>query len=209
MEQNQINLTNLDRMFDDLADHHWAVATEVFSQDFCQALAHECQNLHAAGALNKASIGHSATKTVNAEIRGDFTLWLEQDTGSDLQKQFLAQLEVLRQKLNENFYLGLQRFESHFALYPPGAGYDKHIDNHRGSGARRITFILYLNAHWQKGDGGELSLYSPEDENLLLAQVQPRLGTLVLFRSDLFPHQVEKSHSPRLSLTGWFRNDAS
>lgn len=196
-------------MFDVLADHHWAVSTDILPEELCQNLAQECHRLHSEGAMNKASIGPNSSKTVNAEIRGDFTQWLEPENASEIQKEFLAQLEILQQKLNEDFYLGLKRFETHFALYPPGGGYDKHIDNHRGSGARRITFVLYLNAHWQKGDGGELSLYSPEDESLLLAQVQPRLGTLILFRSDLFPHQVEKSQSPRLSLTGWFRNDAS
>lgn len=196
-------------MFDDLAAQNWAASAQIFSQEFCQALAHECQNLHSAGALNKASIGAPSSKTVNQEIRGDFTLWLDEVSGSELQKNFLSHLELLKQKLNESFYLGLQRFESHFALYPPGAGYDKHIDNHRGSGARRITFILYLNAHWQKGDGGELNIFAPDNDEQLLAQVEPRLGTFVLFRSELFPHQVEKSHSSRLSLTGWFRNDAS
>lgn len=196
-------------MFDDLATRNWAVATDIFPREFCEKLAHECHTLHQQGALSKASIGHASSRTLNAEIRGDFTLWLEQDSASPLQSEFLRQLEILRQKMNESFYLGLKRFEAHFALYPPGGGYDKHVDNHRGSGARRVTFILYLNAQWQKDHGGELSLFSPEDDQTLLTQVEPRLGTLVLFRSDLFPHQVEKSHSPRLSLTGWFRNDAS
>ncbi|WP_347357525.1 2OG-Fe(II) oxygenase [Bdellovibrio sp.] len=209
MEQNQINLLNLDRMLESLAQNNWATANDIFPSEFCLALAQECHRLHHQGELTKASIGHAGSKTINSEIRSDFTLWLEENTASELQQSFLDQMELLKQTLNQFFYLGLKRFESHFALYPPGGGYDKHIDNHRGSGARRITFVLYLNSDWKKGDGGELSLYEPENENQLIKQIEPRLGTFVLFRSELFPHQVEKSHSHRLSLTGWFRNDAS
>ncbi|WP_373997764.1 2OG-Fe(II) oxygenase [Bdellovibrio bacteriovorus] len=209
MAQNQINLINLERMLDDLAQNNWAVSSTVFTREFCQNLAHECQKLHSDGAFHKASIGRGATKTVHTEIRGDFTLWIEEAHATSLQKDFLSNLQLLLQKLNQDFYLGLKRYETHFALYPPGAGYDKHIDNHRGSGARKITFILYLNESWQKGHGGELSLYQPDQENILITQIEPVLGTFVLFRSDLFPHQVEKSFQPRLSITGWFRDDAS
>lgn len=195
-------------MFDELAAKNWACATNVFTIPFCQSLAQECHRLHAEGQLKKAAIGHGTTKATQAEIRGDFTLWLEEAHASPLQLQMISHLKNLQELLNRSFYLGLKRFEVHFALYPPGAGYDKHIDNHRGSGARKITFILYLNDHWQKGHGGELSFFEPEQEDQLITQIEPRLGTFVLFRSDLFPHQVEKSYQTRLSITGWLRDDA-
>ncbi|MBV1883381.1 MAG: 2OG-Fe(II) oxygenase [Pseudomonadales bacterium] len=35
------------------------------------------------------------------------------------------------------------------------------------------------------------------------------LGTLVLFLSETFPHEVLKSQRQRLSLTGWFRVNAN
>nr|WP_295899834.1 2OG-Fe(II) oxygenase [uncultured Bdellovibrio sp.] len=196
-------------MFDELATKNWSSSTQLFPREFCRKLAQECQRLHDQGEFNKASIGRGATKTTHSEIRGDFTLWIDENTASPLQQNFLSHLQTLLEHLNHSFYLGLKRFETHFALYPPGAGYDKHIDNHRGSGARKITFILYLNESWQKGHGGELSLYQPDHEDTLITQIEPQLGTFVLFRSDLFPHQVEKSFQPRLSITGWFRNDAS
>lgn len=194
-------------MFDDLAQKNWARSEDIFPKSFCLALAKECQILHNEGAFKKASIGHGVSKSLRSEIRGDSTLWIEKETASSLQTDLLGQLNVLMQELNQNFFLGLKRFETHFAFYPPGTGYDKHIDNHRGSGARRITFILYLNDNWQKGDGGELSFYHPENEDSLITQIEPKLGTFVLFCSDLFPHQVEKSFQPRMSITGWIRND--
>ncbi|MGZ3781407.1 MAG: 2OG-Fe(II) oxygenase [Pseudobdellovibrionaceae bacterium] len=206
MTQNQINLLALRKMFDELAEKKFSSSQNIFSESFCRALANECHSLHNAGAFQKASIGHGVNKSQHAEIRGDSTLWIDEGSSS-LQKELVTQLHLLMQHLNETFYVGLKRFETHFAVYAPGAGYDKHVDNHKGSGARRMTFILYLNENWQPGHGGELSFYSPDNEENLITQIEPKLGTFVLFRSELFPHQVEKSIQPRLSVTGWFRND--
>lgn len=195
-------------MFDELTTQNWSSSRTLFTPQFCFRLAQECQNLFQQGQLQPAHIGHGATKLQNAEIRGDSTLWFDEISASPLQKIFLKHLSTLLERLNRSFYLSLKRYEAHFALYPPGAGYDKHIDNHRGSGARKITFILYLNESWQKGNGGELSLYDPTEENNMITQIEPTLGTFVLFRSELFPHQVEKCFKPRLSITGWLRDDA-
>lgn len=195
-------------MFDDLAVKNWAFSLSIFTESFCHDLAQECQKLHSQGQLTQASVGRGALKATHVEVRGDFTLWLNEEQASPRQLQMLQHLEMVREQLNRAFYLGIKRFEAHFALYPPGAGYDKHIDNFRGSGSRKITFILYLNGRWQKGHGGELSIFAPDQTNQLITQIEPILGTFVLFRSDLFPHQVEKSFQPRLSITGWFRDDA-
>ena len=185
-----------------MALKNWAISEEIFNKEFCRSLVSECQRRQAAGEFHKASIGHQATKTVDEEIRGDFIGWLQET------HPMLENLELLRQSLNQFFFLGLKRVETHFAFYPPGAGYEKHIDNPRGRSHRKITFVLYLNENWQKSEGGELSLFDPANENERIAQVEPTLGKLILFRSELFPHQVEKSFSERLSLTGWFRDDA-
>jgi SM-20-related protein len=195
-----LNKEILPDLLNDLAQKGWTATQALFSQADCQALAQQCQNLFESGEMTKASIGRGATKTIQNEIRGDNIYWLDNHP-------VLPSLDILRQHLNEFFYLGLKRLEIHFAFYPPGAGYDKHVDNHQGLNHRKITFVLYLNENWQKSDGGELALFSPEDDNKLLEKIEPTMGTLILFRSDLFPHEVQKSNSNRLSLTGWFRDD--
>lgn len=195
-------------MFDVLETQHWAFSNDIFPLEFCRELAQECQLIANQGQLKKAHIGVGLSKTQNNDIRGDFIYWLDAEADSSVQKEIQQFLFQIQNFLNKNFYLGLKRIESHFAFYPEGAGYEKHVDNHRGVSSRKITFIIYLNENWALGHGGELSIYSPEDEMKLLAQVEPRLGTFVLFRSEMFPHQVEKSHRARMSLTGWFRDDA-
>jgi SM-20-related protein len=195
-------------MLETLAEKSWAESPNIWPVDFCRQLALECQRLQQQGDLKKARIGHGSEKSIQTEIRGDFTHWISEETSTPVQKKFLHEMQTVQRILNQIFYLGLNHFESHFALYPAGTGYDRHIDNQRGANARKITFILYLNENWNPGDGGELSLFEPECEEKRLALLPPTLGRFVLFRSEVFPHQVEKSFKPRMSLTGWLRNDA-
>jgi SM-20-related protein len=217
LKQNQINLSVLAQMFDDLAEHGWAQSHDLTSQEWARNLALQCQKLHDFGVFTQAAVGHGSTKSVHTQIRGDSTLWLEDSQSPELQSEVTGFLQNIMEELNQSLFLGLKRFESHFALYPPGAGYQKHIDNHQGLSHRRVTFVLYLNEDWQKADGGELSLYEPQSASAdssgnvsdkKIHSIKPQLGNLLLFRSELFPHQVEESFNVRKSLTGWFRDDA-
>lgn len=204
----QIHDIEIEKLFHDLAHKEWACSAKVFPLEFCHHLAEKALDLQREGLFRAAAIGRGASKSHNPSIRGDVTLWIEEESASLLLIEWREQLELMRTLLNQSFYLGLKSFETHFAIYPPQAEYQKHIDNHRGSNARAITFILYLNDHWKKGDGGELSLFDPRDQKTLMTQIEPHLGTFVLFRSEVFPHQVEKNFQQRLSLTGWFRTDS-
>ena len=114
-------------------------------------------------------------------------------------------MDGLRQALNRGLYLGLEDFECHFALYPPGAFYQKHLDRFRDDDRRTVSAVLYLNDDWQPQDGGELRLYLPDGAE---REVPPLGGSLVLFLSSDFPHEVLPANRERLSLTGWFRRRA-
>lgn len=205
---NQINCVELEKLFDDLALKEWACSEKIFTLDYCRLLAQRCLLLHREGCFQPASVGKADKKVQDHAIRGDFTLWIEENTKSVFLIELQEQIDMMLKMLNQNFYLGLKRFEAHFAVYPPGSEYKKHMDNHKRSNSREITFILYLNDVWKKGDGGELSFFQPDNHDVLLTQIEPNLGTLVLFRSKVFPHQVEKNRNQRLSLTGWFRMDS-
>jgi SM-20-related protein len=94
--------------------------------------------------------------------------------------------------------LGLKDFECHFAIYPENTFYKKHIDRFQQNAHRVLSFVLYLNENWQKGDGGELGIYPDKEEHI----VEPVAGRLILFRSEIL-HEVLLSHKERISLTGW------
>lgn len=197
-----------DQVADQLSTQGFSIQKQLFPQELCLRLHEELIELKNNNALSKASIGFQSSKQVRSDIRGDFIHWLDNQSGEEAaSNQAWNLLEEIRQELNQQLFLGLKKFEAHFAYYPPGAGYEMHWDNHKGLGQRRITFVLYLNPHWENGQGGELQVHASEPPFRELFKVEPRLGTLILFRSDLFPHQVLTSHRERCSLTGWFRTD--
>jgi SM-20-related protein len=192
------------------------VSDSFLPRALCEALSQDLTRLREENRLLPAGIGRGQGKQLQTSIRGDSIAWLEDQGETPAQVDFLARMEILRAELNQFFFLGLKRLESHFAWYPPGSAYAKHLDQHVGTKARQITFVLYLNGEWKKNDGGELRLYEPgsgakgesKTPEKILTEIEPVMGRFVIFRSELFPHSVQASFADRRSLTGWFRNDA-
>lgn len=188
---------------DELAAHSWCVVDHYFAPELLEALQHRLNLLEAEQALNRAGVGRADAHTTEDAIRTDLTHWLELDQ-DETEARFLATMETLRLALNEKLMLGLFEYEAHFALYPAGAFYKRHVDAFRGEKNRIISTVLYLNPNWQEGDGGELALYR-EMEEVPFHMVEPRFGRLVVFLSEDIPHEVLESHAPRRSIAGWFR----
>ncbi|BFM12987.1 2OG-Fe(II) oxygenase [Simiduia litorea] len=140
----------------------------------------------------------------NQKVRRDRTVWL--DGTSPVQAQYLSRMESIRLQVNQTFFAGLFEYEAHFAHYPVGAFYRKHRDALRGSDARVLTSVCYLNEQWQPSDGGELVIYNDAD-NAVETQIHPVGGNLVLFWSEDFPHEVLPARRDRFSVSGWFRRN--
>lgn len=147
----------------------------------------------------QAGIGALDKNTVHTEIRGDYTFWLTKERDTEI-AAFWEVVDQAIQVFNRYCFLSLSGYEFHFANYPPGGHYTKHLDQFKNRNNRTISFIVYLNEGWQKGDGGELEIFKPDNSSFL---VEPLAGRCVLFKSDVVPHAVLKSYKDRYSLTGW------
>jgi SM-20-related protein len=152
-----------------------------------------------------AHIGKGADKKQISSIRGDVISWLIDTHSTDA--AYLALMEKLRLGLNERLFLGLFDYECHYAIYREGTGYAKHTDVLAGKKNRVLSTVLYLNEDWQPGDGGELMLY--DAKGAALETVAPRYGTMIIFLSESFPHEVLISQRIRRSIAGWFRVSGS
>lgn len=151
--------------------------------------------------LTPALIGRGPQQQRRNDIRGDRTRWL---TGAGATQQALfEQLEELRTSLNRTLFMGLEDFEAHYALYPPGARYQRHLDSFRGDNQRRVSLVIYLNPDWRRTDGGLLRLYTAR--GALIEEVLPETGRAVCFLSEEFPHEVTRVRRPRASIACWFR----
>ncbi|RUR18094.1 2OG-Fe(II) oxygenase [Legionella sp. km535] len=167
-----------------------------------RALILYCQNLHQQGEFRNARIGHKLQAHNNQAIRTDEICWLEEQTTEPSVQAYLKQTNELACLLNRTLFLGLAEFETHFAVYQPGTYYKKHVDQFATQKTRKISCVYYLNEHWQEDFGGELILYSKEDQ--FLQKIMPRGNRFICFNSEL-PHEVCLTHRTRYSLTGWMK----
>jgi SM-20-related protein len=162
----------------------------------------ECAALRRArGEFLEARIGADSSLQRREDVRGDLICWL---AGALLpaETEVLGALEQLRLSLNEGAYLGLLDLEIHYAWYPPGAAYARHVDRPRGRSARRVSLALYLNERHSPADGGALRIHGDDGR---FRDIEPVGGRLVQFLSESREHEVLLTQVPRLSLTGWFR----
>jgi SM-20-related protein len=139
-------------------------------------------------------------------VRTDEISWITGDSkaGSD----WLKWTKLLQKYLNENLLLGLFSFESQFAHYGVGDYYKRHSDAFKGEANRVLSLVLYLNPRWTMADGGELVIYQ-NDQDFDGVKVTPLLGTLVVFLSEEFPHEVLSASRDRYSVAGWYRVNSS
>lgn len=188
-------------LIDALATERLAVAPQALPAAVWQALHGEAAALMQAQSFAPARIGRGAGSLRETTVRGDERCWLEpaMPAGS----AYLAWMDTLRQALNRELFLGLREFEAHYAHYPPGAFYKRHVDRHRDSNARVVSSVFYLNAGWPGDAGGELVVYGEDDA--VRRRVPPQGGTLVLFMSEDVPHEVLPATQERWSIAGWFR----
>jgi SM-20-related protein len=149
----------------------------------------------------RAGIGRGDDHQQNSQQRKDCIHWLEPASPAD--QLWLELMEHLRLAVNRHFFMGLFEFESHYAYYPPGGFYRKHLDAFKGEGNRLLSVVLYLNDEWLPDDGGELVLYDGQDVSL--GRFLPQGGTVAVFLSEEFPHEVLPARRERYSIAGWFR----
>ena len=200
--------TNFDSLILDLADRGLAVLPDLLDPQTLAALAQEARAGWQGGEFHRAGIGREAEK--RAEVRGDHVAWLDPQALSPAQQVYWDFVDQLRLAFNQSLYLGLVDFEAHFAVYPPGSFYRRHLDSFRAGGPvqsrRSLSCLLYLNENWLPEHGGALRVYLADEEGQERhLDLLPEAGTFVVFRSDLLEHEVLVAHRERLSLTGWLR----
>jgi SM-20-related protein len=197
----------LDRISAQIYDKSYVVVDDFVDEPFRKELLAEQIRLVNEGKFRHAAVGTGGQKQVRAEIRSDEVLWMDREDLSPLQTDFWEKIEGIRTVLNQRCFLGLKSFEGHFARYPVGSFYKRHLDQFHAVPHRVVSVILYLNDTWTTEDGGALRMYVPqEDGPERIEDVLPLGGRLVVFLSGEIPHEVLPTKKERISITGWLRN---
>lgn len=201
----QFFITDISKQLEiDLLETGFAYYDGTIHNQTLQELQQEVISLHKNQEFKEAQIKGFGLEQRVPEIRGDWIFWLPDEPQTPLQNKIAVGFSAIKQHLNSSLFLGIDHINLHYARYPIGAFYKKHLDQPLGKSDRILTIVLYLNSTWQKGDGGELKIYFPNSEKEPLL-IEPLWGRIVFFLSDVFTHEVLPCQKPRTSLTGWFR----
>ncbi len=193
--------TTFARMANDLLQHGYSITPNAFPVTLASALLLEIQQVPDS-IFARGGIGRQNHRTCNKGVRRNDILWIGGETAA--QRQWLAWTALLQTYLNRTLLLGLFSFESHFSRYRPGDFYKIHRDAFKGQANRVLSVVAYLNPNWVPEDAGELVIYADAGSDIV-ARVAPLSGTLAVFLSEDFPHEVLATKNNRYSVTGWYR----
>ncbi len=199
-----MHTSDFDGIIQAITQHGYAISPHFLPDTTIQQLAEYTRQMEQTGNLKLAGTGLEADFQANSKIRGDYISWLQDNDPTPCVQAYMLKMKELQLQLNQQLFLNLHELEAHLAIYPPGTGYAKHLDqfNQGRNSLRQVSCVLYLNQDWQKECGGQLRLYLANEST---QEIIPAGGTLVTFMSGELIHEVLPATRPRISLAGWFR----
>lgn len=186
-----------------LIDQKYSVIDGFFSETEIVILRNSLLAKYEADKFKKSAIGNRLNEEIDKTIRGDFILWIDEKNANEAESLLFKKINELVIYLNKTCFLGILHKEFHYAVYPQGTFYKRHLDTFQNDDRRKLSIVCYLNEdNWLKENGGELTIYS---ENEVL-DILPLPGRLVIFESQILEHEVKVvKASERLSITGWLK----
>ena len=131
---------------------------------------------------------------------------MNEATAEPAESIFFQKINDLVQYLNRTCFMGILHKEFHYALYPEGTFYKRHLDTFQNDGRRKLSMVCYLNNEdWIPENGGELRIYTTNNGKEEELKIYPLPGRMVIFESQELEHEVKTVRVPRLSITGWLK----
>lgn len=191
-----------EKIIEDLLNQQYSIVDDFFSIEEVSSLRNNLLNKYEEDEFKKAAIGDQFNEHVIKSIRGDFISWIDETQINEAEGVFFEKINDFIIYLNRTCFLGIQDREFHYALYPVGTFYKKHLDTFQNDDSRKLSVVCYLNdENWQPEFGGELVIYKEETE----LKIYPVKGRVVIFESQFLEHEVLPVKRERLSITGWLK----
>lgn len=194
-------------IIEDLLQRKYSVIDNFFSAEEVEVLRNGLLAKYEEDQFKKSAIGNKTNELVEKEIRGDFILWLNEAEAGTAENVFFNRVNNLVDYLNRTCFMGILHKEFHYAVYPEGTFYKRHLDTFQNDGRRKLSVVCYLNDEtWLEENGGELTIYVDENGEEKAVDLYPFPGRVVIFESQELEHEVQRvKHSKRLSITGWLK----
>lgn len=193
-----------ERIISDILEQGFSICDNFIEDRLVDLLREEISRLYRHDNLKKAAIGNRVNESIEKDIRGDYIQWIDELRANSVEKLFFERINSFKNYLNKTCFMGLLHQEFHYAVYPKGTFYQKHIDTFQNDDRRKLSMVCYLNdLSWKASNGGELVLYP---EGLPEVVIHPVPGRVVIFESQQLEHEVkEVLDDKRLSITGWLK----
>ena len=195
-----------EKVIDDLMGHRYSIVDDFFTKEEVGFLRAALLEKYDEDRFKKSAIGNQANEKVVDAIRGDFILWLDENNANNAENRFFNKLNDFKDYLNRTCFMGINEKEFHYALYPEGTFYKRHLDTFQNDSRRKLSMVCYLNDEdWKPEYGGELTIYLDENGSEKEINVYPVQGRMVVFESQILEHEVKPVKRERLSITGWLK----
>ena len=193
-------------IIEDLLEQQYSVVDNFFSAEEVFLLRASLLDKYEEDKFKKAAIGNKFEEQIIKSIRGDFVLWIDEKNSNSAEKLFFNKINSLIDYLNKTCFLGILHKEFHYAIYPEGTFYKRHLDTFQNDDRRKLSFVCYLNdENWKNENGGELVIYKDENGMEVPKNLYPLPGRVVIFESQVLEHEVKPVKTARLSITGWLK----
>ncbi|WP_130735816.1 2OG-Fe(II) oxygenase [Flavobacterium sp. J27] len=191
-----------EKVIKDLLEEQYSIVDNFFSVEEVENLRNSLLKKYDEDEFKKAAIGNQFNEQIIKTIRGDFISWIDESEKNEAESVFFDKVAHFTNYLNRTCFLGIQEREFHYALYPEGTFYKRHLDTFQNDDSRKLSIVCYLNDEdWKEEYGGELAIYK-DDKTIT---VFPLKGRMVVFESQLLEHEVKPVCRERLSITGWLK----
>lgn len=195
-----------ERIIEDLLAQQYSIVEDFFTAEDVSILRQSLVEKHEEDAFKKAAIGNRVNEIIVKSIRGDVILWMDELQANEAEMLFFNRINNLVNYLNKTCFLGILHKEFHYALYPEGTYYKRHLDTFQNDDRRKLSFVCYLNEEgWLPENGGELVLYLDENGKETEKVIYPFPGRVVIFESQIIEHEVKPVNKERMSITGWLK----
>lgn len=187
-----------------LIDNKYGSCNDFLSPAEVIGLRANIQRLREAGKMKSSGFGNKMDFKNDKGVRGDIINWIDDHSTDQFEMIYLKKIRSFIDYLNKTCFTSIKNFESHYASYAIESFYKRHLDQFKNEKGRKYSIVLYLNEDWEEEDGGLLSLYPKEAEQI---DISPFGGRMVFFRSDEMEHEVHASFTrDRISIAGWLKN---
>src|SRR5690606_15940723 len=130
-----------EKIISDILDRQFSVVDAFFSAEEVAVLRQSLLDQYEADNFKKAAIGNKTNEHILKTVRGDFIKWIDESKATEAETVFFNKINNLINYLNRTCFLGILNKEFHYALYPTGTFYKRHLDTFQNDDRRKLSFV--------------------------------------------------------------------